>query len=69
MGSEYQKEYDIVSYLDFDQTHQRPHHGVTHKLTSANSNFAVICLKELFDLLNNPTEAQTYQKDHYGNDI
>jgi hypothetical protein len=69
MGSEYKREYDILSYLDFDQTHHRPHHGLTHLLSSANSKFAVICLKELFQLLNDPTQSQEDQQRLYGIDI
>ena len=69
MGIEYRKEYDVLSYIDFDQTHHRPHHGLTHRLTSANSHFSAICLKELFQLLNDPAQAQVYQKTTYGADI
>lgn len=69
IGAEYQKEYDILSYLDFDQTHRRPHHGLTHRLTSANSHFEVVCLKELFQLLNSPDEAQEFQREQYSSSI
>lgn len=69
MGSEYQKEYNVISLLDFDNVHQRQHHGVTHILNSAHSNFLAICLKELMELLNNPDDAQGYQQDTYGDDI
>lgn len=65
MGEEYQKEYEILSYLDFQKTHHRQHHGLTHKLTSSNSFFDVICLKELFQLLNDPEKSQVFQKEHY----
>lgn len=69
MGEEFSKEYDVISYIDDDQTHQRPHHGITHRLTSANSKFEVICLKELIQLLNTPEEAQKFQKETYNNEI
>lgn len=69
MGAEYKKEYEVLSYLDFEHTHRRPHHGLTHKLTSANSNFEVVCLKELFQLLNEPESAQVFQKENYAEDI
>ena len=69
MGEEYQKEYDILSYLDFDLTHRRPHHGLTHRLTSANSHFEVVCLKELFEILNDSEKAQLFQKEQYGEEI
>lgn len=69
MGSEFDKEYSVVSYLDEEQTHRRTHHGLTHRLNSANSYIEVICLKELFQLLNDPSEAQSYQQSKYGDDI
>lgn len=65
-GSEYNKEYNVNSYLDFDNIHQRTHHGITHCLTSAHTKFDAICLKELIDLLNDPEGAQTYQQETYG---
>lgn len=69
MGKEFDKEYSVVSYLDEEQTHHRTHHGLTHRLNSANSHIEVICLKELFQLLNDPDGAQTYQQDAYGDEI
>ena len=69
MGEEYKKEYDILSYLDFNQTHRRPHHGLTHQLSSANSRFEVICLKELVDLLNSPKSSQEFQREAYGDEF
>lgn len=69
MGLEFAREYNILSYLDFDNVHQRQHHGVTHKLSSANSNFSVICLEELVQLLNDPVAAQKHQQELYGDDI
>lgn len=69
MGGEYKKEYTVISYLDLDQTHHRPHHGLTHRLNSAHSGFDVICLKELFQMLNDPEGAQTYQQSEYSDDI
>lgn len=68
MGSEYKKEYNVISLLDFDHVHQRRHHGITHILTSAHSSFAAICLSELLQLLNDPHAAQSYQKEHYSDD-
>lgn len=69
IGVEYKKEYDVISYLDFDNTHRRPHHGLTHQLRSSNSYIEVICLKELFDVLNDANSAQAYQRRAYGMDI
>lgn len=69
MGKEFNREYTVVSYIDEDQTHHRPHHGLTHRLSSANSHIEVICLKELFMLLNDPDGAQLHQVAEYGNEI
>lgn len=69
MGDEYDKEYSVISYIDEEQTHHRTHHGLTHRLNSANSNIEVICLKELFQLLNDPQAAQEHQQSRYGDDI
>lgn len=69
IGAEFEKEYNVISLLDFDNVHQRQHHGITHILSSAHSNFLAICLRELVDLLNNPSDAQTYQQEAYGDDI
>lgn len=69
MGTEFDKEYTVISYLDEEQTHHRTHHGLTHRLNSANSHIEVICLKELFQLLNDPQAAQEHQNEFYGDDI
>jgi hypothetical protein len=68
-GAEHLKEYNVTSYLDFENVHQRPHHGITHCLASSHTKFDAICLKELIDLLNDPAESQTYQKDTYGDGL
>jgi Domain of unknown function (DUF4424) len=65
-GKEYVKEYNVTSYLDFENIHQRPHHGVTHQLTSAHTKFDAICLKELIELLNDSEAAQEHQREAYG---
>ena len=69
MGTEYLKEYNVISLLDEDNIHQRKHHGLTHILNSAHSNFVVICLKELMQRLNDPEESQVMQSEAYGDDI
>lgn len=70
MGTEYVKKYNVISLLDFENIHHRQHHGVTHILNSAtNSHIYVICLKELFELLNDANSAQVTQKNKYSNDI
>ncbi|TRD11859.1 ATP-binding protein [Erythrobacter insulae] len=69
MGTEFLKEYNVISLLDEDNIHQRQHHGLTHILNSAHSNFAVICLKELIQRLNDPKTSQEFQTEKYGDDI
>lgn len=69
MGEEYKREYNITSLLDFDNVHHRRHHGITHIVRSANTQFDAVCLKELIDLLNAPIEQQAYQKAAYGDDL
>lgn len=69
MGKAYEREYSPTSYLDFDNVHLRPHHGLTHLMSSGNSSFHVVCLKELIDLLNAPEASQAFQKETYGDSI
>lgn len=69
MGAEYKKDYTVLSLLDFDHIHHRPHHGLTHVIRSANTTFYAICLKELIALLNDQAAAQAYQRQAYGDDI
>ncbi len=69
MGSEYVRDYTPLSYLDSSYTHHRPHHGLTHLMRSANSQFEAICLEELFQVLNSPGDAQLYQEKTYGDEI
>ncbi|MBL3571840.1 ATP-binding protein [Rhodovulum sulfidophilum] len=69
MGKEFEKEYSVISYLDEEKTHHRTHHGLTHRLNSANSHIEVICLQELFQLLNDPAAAQEMQEALYGDDL
>ncbi len=69
MGSEYEKASSVISYLDTEQNHHRMHHGLTHRLNSSNSYFDVICLRELIQMLNEPTSAQKYQLERYGDEI
>lgn len=67
MGTEYEKKYNVISLLDFDNIHHRKHHGITHILnTNTNSYIFAICLEELFELLNDQDKAQEKQKAKYG---
>ncbi|WP_151759852.1 ATP-binding protein [Acinetobacter nosocomialis] len=69
VGNEWKKNYDIISYLDLDNLHQRRYHGITHLLTSGTSSFYLIALKELIEYLNNTQGVQDQQKKKYSNDI
>ena len=69
VGNEWKKKYDIVSYLDLENLHQRPYHGITHLLNSGTSQFYLIALKELIDYLNNSESVQEEQKRKYSNDL
>jgi len=69
MGSEYKREYTVTSLLDFDNIHHRRHHGITHIVKSATSQFDAICLKELIEVLNDPDGQQAFQKAEYGDDL
>lgn len=69
LGSEWRKNYDVTSYLDLDNLHQRPFHGLTHRLSSSTTYFDVIILKELIDYLNNVDGVQEFQKEAYSDDL
>lgn len=69
MGSEYRREYNVTSLLDFENVHHRRHHGITHVIKSANTRFDVVCLKELIDLLNDADGQQAFQKSSYGDEL
>ncbi|MWB95860.1 ATP-binding protein [Flavobacterium sp. GA093] len=69
MGTEWKKNYEAISYLDLDNLHQRDFHGITHLLTSGNTKFHVIVLKELMEYLNDVDGVQEFQKEHYGDDL
>jgi hypothetical protein len=65
LGEEWKKKYEALSLLDLDSIHQRDFHGLTHVLSSGNSRFYVICLKELIEYLNNVDGVQPYHKMMY----
>ncbi|MFN7011359.1 MAG: hypothetical protein ACK4PN_15125 [Allorhizobium sp.] len=68
-GAEYKRDYTVLSLLDYENIQHRAHHGITHVVKSTNSQFYAICLKELIQLLNDPSASQAYQKEMYGEDI
>lgn len=65
LGSEWKKKYEVLSLLDLDNIHQRDFHGLTHILSSGNSRFYAICLRELVEYLNDVDGVQPYQKATY----
>ncbi|TSE09000.1 ATP-binding protein [Aquimarina algiphila] len=69
MGNEWKKKYEITSFLDLDNLHQRDFHGLTHQFNSGTTKFHVIILKELVEYLNDVDGVQTYQKETYSEDI
>jgi hypothetical protein len=68
-GTEYQRDYTVTSLLDFENIQHREHHGITHLVNSSTTSFAVICLKELIDVLNDPIGAQIFQQQQYSDNI
>jgi hypothetical protein len=68
-GTEYMRSYRVVSLLDFENTHHRRHHGLTHTIKSETTQFDAVCLRELIEVLNSPDEQQQIQKDRYGEAI
>lgn len=69
MGEEWKKNYDVTSFLDLDNLHQRDFHGLTHVLDSGTTRFHVIALKELILFLNDVDGVQGYHKEAYGDDL
>lgn len=69
IGSEWNKSYQAMSYLDLDNLHQRDYHGLTHRLDSGTTRFHVIALKELIEYLNDVDSVQTYHKETYGENL
>lgn len=69
IGEEWKKNYDVTSYLDLDNLHQRDYHGLTHVLDSGTTKFYVIALKELILFLNDVDGVQAYHKEKYSDDL
>jgi hypothetical protein len=69
IGTEFKREYNVTSLLDFDNIHHRRHHGITHVVRSANTQFDAVCLKELIEVLNDPDGQQGFQKERYGDEL
>ncbi len=69
LGSEWKKNYEVISLLDLDNLHQRAFHGLTHILDSGTTSFYVIVLKELMAYLNDVDGVQQYHKTTYGQEL
>lgn len=66
MGDKWRLHFDVISYLDPENTHHRQFHGFTHSLShsvSGNPAFQVIVLKELISyLMRRPDEEKNQQQ-------
>lgn len=69
MGTEWSKNYEVISLLDLENLHQRDYHGLTHILNSGTTKFHAIILKELIHYLNDVDGVQAYQKNEYSDDM
>ena len=69
MGDEWKKNYEVISFLNLDNLHQRDFHGLTHQLDSGTTKFHAIILKELVEYLNDVDGVQTYHKDKYNEEM
>lgn len=66
IGSEWKKNYEVISLLDTENLHHRSFHGITHTFfTQSNSRFDAIVLRELVHYLNSPEDADALQKQKY----
>lgn len=69
IGSDYQGNYDIISYLNEDNIDSRSYHGLTHRLIhqqSRQSEMELISIKDLIEYLNDRETVSKQQEDLYG---
>lgn len=69
LGEAWRKCYEVTSLLDLDNIQHRNFHGITHIISTANSNFQAVVLRELIDYLNDIDKSQIYQKQKYEEEI
>lgn len=68
MGDKWKRRYTVTPLLHYSNLHHREIHGVTHIIrnsTTGQNVFWAIVLSELIDYINNPDNAQEFQKKKY----
>ncbi len=68
IGKNWQKRYEIIPLLHLDNLQHRYFHGGTHIIKDSSTGdrvFPAIILSELIDYINNPDDAQDYQRKTY----
>lgn len=71
MGDRWKERYTITSFLNKDNIHHRPVHGLTHAFYddhTGEERFHGVILEELIAYLQDPAVAQEYQIDTYQED-
>ncbi|WNG34694.1 ATP-binding protein [Archangium violaceum] len=72
MGEKWREDFRVLSYLDEDNVHHRPYHGLTHQFlhsTSGQPAFAAIVLRDLVSYLDDPKAEDARQKKMYGDAV
>ncbi|WP_434300640.1 hypothetical protein [Corallococcus exiguus] len=72
MGEKWREDFRILSYLDSDNVHHRPYHGLTHQFlhsTSGQSAFVAVVLSDLVNYLADPINEEARQKKMYADVI
>jgi hypothetical protein len=72
VGELWQKNFDVLSFLDDENVHHREQHAVTHQLNHGVSRlpaFQVIALKDLVSYLQNPAAESARQHELYTGEI
>jgi hypothetical protein len=71
MGEKWPQMFDVMSYLDTDNTHHRRLHGATHSFTHSMTGahaFEAIILKDLVAYLSDPDKEEARQREILGLD-
>lgn len=65
IGTQWQKNYEITSLLDYDNMQHRDFHGLTHIMQSNGVKIKLVILKELIEYLNDSDGVQAFHKSEY----
>jgi hypothetical protein len=68
MGDAWKKRYQVTSLLEYENTHHRDIHGITHLVkdgTTGQFRFWVVVISELLNYIDNPDSVQESQKEKY----